>query len=281
MNSVCLYVVATPIGNLSDISERALQILREVDLIAAEDTRHSGKLLRHYGLTTPLVALHEHNEGKKIQQLIDKLLAGQSLALISDAGTSLISDPGYHLVKAARTAGIRVSPIPGPSALITALSAAGLASDAFIFEGFLASKQGARLKKLASLAEESRTLIFYEAPHRILDCLQDMIQAFGADRKAVLARELTKNFETIHGDSLENLLYWIKADTNQQKGEFVVLVEGKEIIQNDIDPEVLRVLDILSEELPLKQASSLAARITGIKKNALYQIGINKKQENT
>ena len=281
MNSACLYIVATPIGNLSDISERALQVLREVDLIAAEDTRHSSKLLRHYGLTTPLIALHEHNEGRKTQELIDKLLAGQSLALISDAGTPLISDPGYHLVKAARTAAIRVSPISGPSALIAALSAAGLASDAVVFEGFLPNKQEARLKKLAKLADESRTLIFYEAPHRILACLEDMAHVFGADRKAVLARELTKNFESIHGDSLENLLHWIKADANQQKGEFVVLLEGKEKIQSDIDPEVLRVLDILSEELPLKQASSLAAKITGAKKNALYQIGINKKHDVT
>ena len=237
--------------------------------------------MRHYGLTTPLIALHEHNEGRKTQELIDKLLAGQSLALISDAGTPLISDPGYHLVKAARTAAIRVSPIPGPSALIAALSAAGLASDAFVFEGFLPNKQEARLKKLAKLADESRTLIFYEAPHRILACLEDMAHVFGADRKAVLARELTKNFESIHGDSLENLLHWIKADANQQKGEFVVLLEGKEKIQSDIDPEVLRVLDILSEELPLKQASSLAAKITGAKKNALYQIGINKKHDVT
>jgi len=277
MNSACLYIVATPIGNLSDISERAVQILKQVDLIAVEDTRHSGKLLQHSGVSTPMQALHEHNEAKKVEQLIDLLAAGKSIALISDAGTPLISDPGYQLVKAAIDAGIKVSPVPGAAALIAALSASGLPSDAFIFEGFLPNKSAGRLKKLEALADESRTLIFYEAPHRIIDCLEDMQQVFGAERVAVVARELTKTFETIKKDSLENLLSWIKADSNQQRGEFVLLIQGQEKAATTVNAEAERILDILLQELPLKQASQLAARITGIKKNTLYQIGLNKK----
>jgi len=277
MNSACLYIVATPIGNLSDISERAVQILKQVDLIAVEDTRHSGKLLQHSGVSTPMQALHEHNEAKKVEQLIELLAAGKSIALISDAGTPLISDPGYQLVKAAIDAGIKVSPVPGVSALIAALSASGLPSDAFIFEGFLPNKSASRLKKLEALADESRTLIFYEAPHRIIDCLEDMQQVFGAERVAVVARELTKTFETIKKDSLENLLSWIKADSNQQRGEFVLLIQGQEKAATTVNAEAERILDILLQELPLKQASQLAARITGIKKNTLYQIGLNKK----
>ena len=277
MNSACLYIVATPIGNLSDISERAVQILKQVDLIAVEDTRHSGKLLQHSGVSTPTQALHEHNEAKKVEQLIELLAAGKSIALISDAGTPLISDPGYQLVKAAIDAGIKVSPVPGASALIAALSASGLPSDAFIFEGFLPNKSAGRLKKLEALADESRTLIFYEAPHRIIDCLEDMQQVFGAERVAVVARELTKTFETIKKDSLENLLSWIKADSNQQRGEFVLLIQGQEKAATTVNAEAERILDILLQELPLKQASQLAARITDIKKNTLYQIGLNKK----
>ncbi|MDG2089600.1 MAG: 16S rRNA (cytidine(1402)-2'-O)-methyltransferase [Gammaproteobacteria bacterium] len=277
MNAACLYIVATPIGNLSDISERAVQILKEVDLIAVEDTRHSGKLLQHIGVSTPMLALHEHNEDKKVQQLIEKLSLGKSIALISDAGTPLISDPGYQLVKAALSADIKVSPVPGPSALVTALSASGLPSDSFIFEGFLPNKSTSRLKKLESLVDESRTLIFYEAPHRIVACLQDMQEVFGAERKAVIARELTKTFETIKNESLENLITWIEADTNQQRGEFVLLIQGKEKEASTVDKEAEFILETLMQELPLKQASQLAAKITGIKKNTLYQIGLNKK----
>lgn len=278
MNTACLYIVATPIGNLSDISERAVQVLREVDLIAVEDTRHSGKLLQHIGVATPMMALHEHNEDKKVEQLVARLTAGESIALISDAGTPLISDPGYQFVKAAIAADIRVSPVPGSSALIAALSVSGLASDAFIFEGFLPNKSASRLKKLEAVVDESRTLIFYEAPHRIVACLQDMQKVFGNERKAVVARELTKTFETIKNDSLERLLAWIEADTNQQRGEFVVLVQGKEKDSRSVDAEAEFVLDTLMEELPLKQASNLAAKLTGIKKNTLYQMGLNKKQ---
>ncbi|MBN4059859.1 MAG: 16S rRNA (cytidine(1402)-2'-O)-methyltransferase [SAR86 cluster bacterium] len=278
MNPACLYIVATPIGNLADISERAVQILQKVDLIAVEDTRHSGKLLQHIGVATPMTALHEHNESRKVEQLIERLSTGESIALISDAGTPLISDPGYQLVKAALAAEIKVSPIPGASALVAALSVSGLPSDAFIFEGFLPNKSAGRLKKLGMLADESRTLIFYEAPHRIVACLQDMQQVFGAERKAVVARELTKTFETIKNDSLGNLLVWIEADANQQRGEFVLLIQGKEKEPSTVDTEAEFILETLMQELPLKQASQLAAKITGIKKNTLYQIGLNKKQ---
>ncbi len=277
MNAACLYIVATPIGNLSDISDRAIQILQEVDLIAVEDTRHSGKLLQHIGVATPMLSLHEHNEGKKVEQLIDKLSDGKSIALISDAGTPLISDPGYQLVKAALAAEIKVSPVPGPSALVAALSASGLPSDSFIYEGFLPNKSASRFKKLETLADERRTLIFYEAPHRIVACLQDMQQVFGAKRKAVVARELTKTFETIRNDSLENLLAWIEDDKNQQRGEFVLLIQGKVKDLSAVDAEAEFILDTLMQELPLKQASHLTAKITGIKKNTLYQIGLNKK----
>lgn len=278
MNSACLYIVATPIGNLSDISERAVQILKQVDLIAVEDTRHSGKLLQHIGVSTPMQALHEHNESKKVEHMLELLCTGKSIALISDAGTPLISDPGYQLVKAAMEAGIKVSPVPGASALIAALSASGLPSDAFVFEGFLPNKSAARLKKLETLSDESRTLIFYEAPHRIIDCMADMQQVFGAARLAVVARELTKTFETIKKDNLENLLSWIKADSNQQRGEFVLLIQGQEKDKTVVNVEAEFVLDTLMQELPLKQASQLAAKLTGVKKNTLYELGLSKKQ---
>lgn len=277
MSAGCLYIVATPIGNLSDISDRAVQMLQEADLIAVEDTRHSGKLLQHIGVATPMLALHEHNEDKKVEQLIDRLSNGESIALISDAGTPLISDPGYQLVKAALAAAVKVSPVPGPSALIAALSASGLPSDSFIFEGFLPNKSTSRLKKLETLIDEKRTLIFYEAPHRIVTCLQDMLQVFGSERKAVVARELTKTFETIKNDSLENLLTWVVADTNQQRGEFVLLIQGKEKGLTPVDTQAEFILDTLMQELPLKQASQIAAKLTNIKKKTLYQIGLNKK----
>lgn len=221
-----LYVVATPIGNLDDISPRALRTLREVALIAAEDTRHSIRLLQHFGITTALAACHDHNEREQGGRFVARLLAGDDVALISDAGTPLISDPGYHLVRQVRAAGIEVVPVPGPSALIAALSAAGLPSDRFIFEGFLPAKAAARRGRLDLLKEEPRTLIFYEAPHRVLESVQDMASLFGKDRHAVLARELTKTFETLKGAPLGELAEWIAADSNQQRGECVLLVTG-------------------------------------------------------
>ncbi|SDT87567.1 16S rRNA (cytidine1402-2'-O)-methyltransferase [Geopseudomonas guangdongensis] len=268
-----LYVVATPIGNLEDIGARALRVLREVALIAAEDTRHSARLLQHFGIATPLVACHEHNERDQGGRLVGRLLAGEDLALISDAGTPLISDPGYHLVRNARAAGVRVVPVPGACALIAALSAAGLASDRFIFEGFLPARAAGRRQRLQALVEEPRTLIFYEAPHRLLESLEDMRVLFGDDRPAVLARELTKAFETIKGASLGELCAWVAADSNQQRGECVLLIEGWQapVGEEALSAEALRVLDLLLAELPLKRAAALAAEITGVRKNLLYQ----------
>lgn len=274
-----LYVVATPIGNLEDISARALRILREVALIAAEDTRHSSRLLQHFGIATPLAACHEHNEREEGSRFLVRLLAGDDVALISDAGTPLISDPGYHLVRQARAAGIRVVPVPGACALIAALSAAGLPSDRFIFEGFLPAKVAARRARLELLKEEPRTLIFYEAPHRILECLADLATVFGAERPALLGRELTKTFETLQGLPLEQLHAWVEADGNQQRGECVLVVAGWQAPQGEdaISTEAVRVLDLLLGELPVKRAATLAAEITGVRKNLLYQLALERK----
>ncbi len=274
-----LYVVATPIGNLDDISARALRILREVALIAAEDTRHSARLLQHFGIQTPLAACHEHNERDQGGRFLARLQAGEDVALISDAGTPLISDPGYHLVRQARAAGFAVVPVPGACALIAALSAAGLPSDRFIFEGFLPAKAAGRCARLEQVREEPRTLIFYEAPHRILECLQDMREVFGADRPALLARELTKTFETLQGLPLAELCEWVAADNNQQRGECVVLVAGWQAPEGEeaVSAEALRVLDLLLAEMPLKRAAALAAEITGVRKNLLYQVALERK----
>jgi len=275
-----LYVVATPIGNLDDMSARALKILGDVALIAAEDTRHSIRLLQHFGINTPLAACHEHNERDEGGRFLDKLRAGESVALISDAGTPLISDPGYHLVRQVRAAGIQVVPVPGPCALIAALSAAGLPSDRFIFEGFLPAKTVGRRSRLEQVREEPRTLIFYEAPHRILECLQDMESVFGPDRPALLARELTKTFETLKGLPLSKLRAFVEADSNQQRGECVVLVAGWTAPDSDeaVSAEVMRVLDLLLKEMPLKRAAALAAEITGARKNVLYQVALERQK---
>ena len=230
-----LHVVATPIGNLGDLSPRALDTLRTVAAICAEDTRHTRKLLTHYGLDKPLVALHEHNEEELAERLVARLLAGESLALVSDAGTPLVSDPGFRLVRAARAAGIRVSPLPGPCAFIAALSVAGLPSDRFVFEGFLPAKAGARRERLARLAAETRTLAFYESSHRIEETLADMADAFGRDRRAVVARELTKLFETVLDGPLGVLRERVAADPDQRRGEFVVLVQG---VGDDADARI-------------------------------------------
>lgn len=274
-----LYVVATPIGNLDDISARALRILREVALIAAEDTRHSARLMQHFGIATPLAACHEHNEREQGGRFIARLEAGEDVALISDAGTPLISDPGFHLVRQVRAAGFAVVPVPGACALIAALSAAGLPSDRFIFEGFLPAKAVGRRSRLEQVREEPRTLIFYEAPHRILECLEDMRAVFGGERQAVLARELTKTFETLKGLRLDELCAWVAADSNQQRGECVVLVAGWQAPEGDeaVSAEALRVLDLLLAEMPLKRAAALAAEITGVRKNVLYQVALERK----
>lgn len=265
-----LHVVATPIGNLGDFSPRAVETLRSVSAICAEDTRRTRPLLQHFGIDTALVALHEHNEDEMASRLVARLSAGESLALVSDAGTPLVSDPGFRLVHAARAAGIRVSPVPGAAALIAALSVAGLPSDRFVFEGFLPAKAGARRERLQALAGEARTLIFYEASHRIVDFLGDAASAFGADRPAVVARELTKLFETVLDGPLGEVRSRIEHDPNQQKGEFVVLVEGA---GDDADARLLegqRVYRKLAEHLPPSTAAKLAADLTGAPRKALY-----------
>jgi len=266
-----LYVVATPIGNRDDITLRAIEVLRSVDGILAEDTRHSRRLLDHLGIHRPMTALHEHNEVGLVQRVIARLEAGESLALISDAGTPLISDPGFPLVRACREQGIAVVPVPGASALIVALSVSGLPTDRFRFEGFLPRRQQARLAQLQALRRDTATLVFYESSHRIVETLRDLVEVFGAQRPAVLARELTKLHETLRSAPLAEVLDWVEADENQRKGEFVVLLagagEGGDAGATDVDD----VLRILLEELPLKQAAGLAARITGAKKNSLYR----------
>lgn len=270
-----LYIVSTPIGNLQDMSPRALETLKGVDVIAAEDTRHTGRLLRHFGVQTPLTPLHEHNERVAVGQLVRRLQEGQSVAQVSDAGTPLVSDPGFHLVRAAQEAGVTVSAVPGPSALLAALAVSGLPTDRFVFEGFLPPKSGARRRRLQALADESRTLIFFEAPHRIAEAVSDMAACFGAGREGVLARELTKTFETVRRAPLGELSRWVEEDPNQRKGEIVLLVHGAPVRTGEIDEESERVLRLLAAELPLKQAAGLAARITGLKKNALYDYALH------
>lgn len=267
-----LYIVATPIGNLRDITLRAIEILKSVSCIAAEDTRHSLPLLQHFAISTPAISLHEHNERERSIKLLEQLKQGKSIALISDAGTPLISDPGYFLVREARILGIKVVPIPGVSAMIAALSVCGLPTDRFSFEGFLSAKSTHRLEQLDHLKHEPRTMIFYESPHRILKCLYDMEKIFGKNRQVVLARELTKVYESIYSAPLSDLIQWIQEDDNRKRGEFVVIVEGAEIEsrqENTIaDDDILK---ILLAELPLKQAVELATKIVKKRKNELYQ----------
>lgn len=265
-----LYVVATPIGNLGDLSPRALDTLRAVAAICAEDTRHTRQLLSHYGVEQTLIALHEHNEAGLADRIVTRLCAGESLALVSDAGTPLVSDPGFRLVAAARAAGIKVSPIPGPSALIAALSVAGLPSDRFAFEGFLPSKAGPRRERFAELASEPRTLLFYESSHRIEDALADAVAVIGADRPAAIARELTKLFETVLSGTLGELHARVAADAHQRKGEFVLLIQG---VGDDADAKLVegrRVYAKLIEHLPPSTAAKLAAEITGAPRKGLY-----------
>lgn len=275
-----LFIVATPIGNLDDMTPRACKVLSQVDVIAAEDTRHSRPLLDHYGIGTPLLALHEHNEEQRSQSLLNRIQAGDSVALISDAGTPLISDPGYRLVRLAHQRGIKVVPLPGPCAMIAALSVAALPTDRFCFEGFLPAKGGNRRAKLEALRGETRTLIFYESPHRIIDSLTDMVAILGEEREATVAREITKCFETIRFSTLAELLLFVTHDHNQQKGEFVVMIAGAaEIVIEGMGPEVMRIAEILATELPVKQAASLTSQICGGKKREIYQYLIAKNSE--
>lgn len=275
--SACLYIVPTPIGNLSDITLRALEVLKSVDCIAAEDTRHSGLLLQHYQIKAPMLALHDHNEQQRASLLIQRIQQGQSIALISDAGTPLISDPGFHVVKACQDAGVRVVPLPGPCAAITALSASGLPTDKFVFEGFLPVKEKAKADRLHALTDESRTMVFYESPRRVIDTLTAMHKQWG-ERQVVIARELTKTFETIKTLPLSEMIVWLGDDTNQTKGEFVVMVAGISEDTERLPAAALKTLTLLMADLPLKKAAALTAEIYDVKKNALYEWGLSQQK---
>ena len=267
-----LYIVATPIGNLGDITMRAVDILKNVDLVLAEDTRHSKKLFAHYEIETSLRAFHEHNEKDKTEAIINEISSGKLIAMISDAGTPLISDPGYHLVSQAKKAGINVIPIPGPSALITALSSSGLASNSFTFFGFLPSKQLARIKFLQTKINLDETIIFYESPKRILSTLEDMLDVFGGSREVCLAKEITKSFETILTDKLPHLIDYLEADASHQKGEFVILVSPADKIDSiESERQLDKILPILCAEMGASKAAKLAAKITGIDKKHCYK----------
>lgn len=265
----CLHVVATPIGNLEDLSPRALRTLREVALVAAEDTRHTQQLLAAHGVRANLLALHDHNEAQQLETVLRRLREGDDVALVSDAGTPLISDPGYRLVRAVREAGLRVSPVPGPCAAIAALSVAGIASDRFAFEGFLPPKPAARRERLQALAQEPRTLVFYESSHRIAESLADMAQVLGA-RRALLARELTKRFETLIDGTLQELAARVDQDPDQRRGEFVLVVEGAPADEDARLHEGRRVYAVLSAHLPPSTAARVAAELTGAPRKALY-----------
>ncbi len=265
-----LYVVATPIGNLADLSPRAQEVLRSVAAICAEDTRHTGQLLSHFGISRPLVALHDHNEEAMAERVVARLLGGESMAVVSDAGTPLVSDPGFRLVRAARAAGVKVSPVPGACAAIAALSVAGLPSDRFVFEGFLPAKAVARRERLQRLAGETGTLVFYESSHRIAESLADMAAAFGDERPAVVARELTKLFETVLDGTLAQLRAAVEADDNQRKGEFVVMVQGAADDEAAKIAEGRRLHARLKEYLPPSTAAKLAAELSGAPRKLLY-----------
>ena len=271
-----LFIVATPIGNLDDITFRAVETLDSIDIVFAEDTRHSKKLLKHLNIVKPIRAFHEHNEREKTKVCINELHSGKSIALISDAGTPLISDPGFYLVAQAKQEGLRVIPIPGASALITALSVSGLASDSFTFLGFLPSKQTARIKLLKTLLYQTKTSIFYESPKRILATLTDMHAIFGSSREVCLAKELTKVFETIQTDSIPNLINYLVADDNNQRGEFVILISANDKIDiAETETRLDSLLPILCAEMGASKAAKLAAKITGVDKKICYKKAID------
>lgn len=273
MTESTLFVVATPIGNLDDLPPRAKTVLDEADLIAAEDTRHTGRLLSHFGIKTPQIALHEHNEEKLVPQLIGKLQEGQSIALVSDAGTPLISDPGYRLLRAAHEKGIRVSPLPGASSVVAALSVAGLPTDRFCFEGFLPAKKSARRKRLGELADEARTMVFFEAVHRVAECLDDMLQIFGAGRQAFIGREITKIHEQCVAGPLVDLKRMLDEGRLEIKGEFVLVIEGREARPSrSVKIDLNQLVKELSGVLPGSQAADVAARVTGRKRNEMYRL---------
>ncbi len=273
-NPGTLYIVATPIGNLSDITQRALDTLNEVDLIAAEDTRHSGKLLSHFGIKTKMFALHDHNEKQKAQSILDQISEGKNIALISDAGTPLISDPGYNLVNMAREQNVFVTPIPGPSAVITALCAAGLPTDKFLFAGFLPVKQQAKLSILSSYKNADFTTVFYESPRRVIDTLKHIAEALGNDKQIVVAKELTKHYESFKTGTAEEIISWFGEDKDRQQGEMVVmLAPNKEV--SELSPEAETLMKALMEELPTKKAAAITAKIHDLKKNDLYKLALS------
>lgn len=275
-----LYVVATPIGNLQDITLRALDTLKAVDAIAAEDTRHTSGLLSHFGISKKLIAVHEHNEHQSAEKLLSQLNAGDSIALVTDAGTPGISDPGAVVVDLVRKAGVKVVPVPGVSAVIAALSASGIVQNGFMFHGFLPASGAARRKVLETLKTQTVTLVIYEAPHRIVDSIADMCAVLGGERRITFARELTKTFETIYSCNLSDAVAWLEADTNQQRGEFVLLIEAAALKDAEEMPEeTVRILKLLLAELPLKQAVKLATEITHEKKNVLYEFALQLKQQ--
>jgi 16S rRNA (cytidine1402-2'-O)-methyltransferase len=276
-----LYVVATPIGNLGDITLRAIETLKSVDAIAAEDTRHSSGLLSHFGISKKLIAVHEHNEQQSAEKLVLALKNGDNIALVTDAGTPAVSDPGAIVVKIVREAGIKVVPIPGVSAVIAALSASGIVQNGFYFHGFLPASGAARRKQLEALRAQTVTLVLYEAPHRIIECVEDIAKVLGENRQITFCRELTKTFETIYTCPASLASAWLQADTNQQRGEFVLLIEAAPVVEaEEISTEAQRVLKCLLAELPLKQAVGLATEITNLKKNDLYEFSLKLKQEN-
>lgn len=275
-----LFIVATPIGNLADITDRARQTLARVSTVAAEDTRHTGQLLAQYGISVPLYALHEHNEADRAEALIQKLKAGEDVALVSDAGTPLVSDPGYRVVAAAAAAGIRVEPLPGACAAIAALSVAGLPTDRFVFEGFLPHKSAARRGRLASLVAETRTLVFYEAPHRLKETLADLCAAFGSNRRAVVARELTKLHETVYRASLADLIAQAEQDANMIRGECVLVVEGADEAQETSDvARYDEALKTLIKHTPLSVAAEVVSNLTGARRNALYERALSLRRD--
>ena len=274
-----LYVVATPIGNLGDITLRAIETLKSVDTIAAEDTRHTSGLLSHFGISKKLIAVHEHNEQQSAEKLLVQLKNGDNIALVTDAGTPAVSDPGAIVVKVIREAGVKVVPIPGVSAVVAALSASGITQNGFYFHGFLPASGAARRKQLDALKAQTVTLVLYEAPHRIIECVEDLAKVLGDNRKITFCRELTKTFETIYTCALNEASAWLQADTNQQRGEFVLLIEAAPIVETqEISAEAQRVLKCLLAELPLKQAVALATEITNLKKNDLYEFALALKQ---
>ena len=277
-----LYVVATPIGNLADFSFRAIEVLKQVDLIAAEDTRHARLLLQHYGINKPLISLHQHNEDKASQGLVERMLAGESIALVSDAGTPLLSDPGLPLVKLAKQQSVEVSPIPGACALIAALSASGMALSRFSFEGFLPRTSSARKNFFQDKLHDTSTWAFYESSHRIQAALEDMLTVFPADHQIVIAREITKLHETIVKDSLANLLVRVQNEENMRKGEFVVIVDGVTVTEESqgISDEEMRILSLLLKQCSIKTAVALAVEITGQRKKLLYQAALDLQQQN-